>query len=105
MTSKEPNKLTALVNTRTTPDEAKLLATLAAEQGLNLSQYVRKVLLANAEVSRDTRLLIGESAVFLDAVLSIVATGLRVDRATLDTIVSVSQRKRDALINNRLRFR
>lgn len=101
----EPSKRTIILGTRVTPEEQKHLAKLAGDEGLTLSQYVRRSVLAHAEVSRDTRLLIGESAVFLDALLSIVATGLRVDRVTLETIVSVSQRKRDALISNRLRFR
>jgi len=102
MKPKESGSLTAYINARVTADECQLLTKLASEQGLSLSQYVRRVLLSDAQASRDTKLLIGEIAAFADALLSILATALKVDRETLEAIVSASQKKRDVLVSNRL---
>ena len=102
MKPKKSGSLTAYINARVTPEECQLITQLASKQGVSLSQYIRRVLLADAEASRDTKLLIGETAVFTEALLSILATALKVDRETLDAIVSASQKKRDVLVSNRL---
>ena len=103
--SSRKKSLTGAVTAHVTPEEEKLFQDRAAQEGLTISEWSRRVLLGSLNASSDTRLVLSELLSIRRLFLTIhvdVLQGHDLTDERFKTLIDKAEKEKFAIADNRI---